>query len=667
MLVEMAEKDKQVMTKEDTKKFTWRIEGFSKLKESELYSDAFLAGGHNWKISVSPNDDDDDDCLSVYLNFSDEQMMPCGWSVEADFRLTLVGQITGSSSVQESFTQKFDQDTTDWGCPSFVPIGDLSQKGYLVNDTLIFEAEVSIVKSLNEVGATDEPKVIEADQASEAIKQVDSLAKLTSSSLSSVLLTSRNLIAQLSTMSAIFNSASSNGISCSNPGHGSVVLQQQREKLFGFLDTSLEALSQSKSLDEAESTALEILKQATDPLEETVLKDLVSRLAEFKETVPSSLSAIETSHDEESSVAQMIKELETRLVHRNGQLTCLEAEVSRLEEEDMKLEVEFQELTARKAKILEHKSSTAVELDKANEEASKELEELKKQHARRKLAGEKRMGAKDKLAQANASWKLFKENLGSCVGEMLSKYRAHVCMVLVQISYTLLYFITEASFKRGFSPYVYVIYRHVVGTLVVFPFAFFLERTQRPKLTVSLFLEIFLLSLLGLESFDLRHPRGVAKVLGTLISLSGVMTMTMYKGPTVRQFWHPLIHEAQPGLVTGYHENWLMGSVLMGVVISGFVIFIQLWCTDEKGPVFVTVFGPLTTILVAILAYFIVGENLYLGSIVGAAIVIVGLYLLLWGKEDDEKAEKMIKLDEETLPSNVDLTLKTPKATTENS
>ncbi|CAN1133775.1 WAT1-related protein At4g08300 [Linum perenne] len=348
-------------------------------------------------------------------------------------------------------------------------------------------------------------------------------------------------------------------------------------------------------------------------------------------------------------------------------------------------------------------------------------------------------------------------------------------MILVQISYTLLYFITEASFKRGFSPYVYVIYRHVVGTLVVFPFAFLLERTQRPKLTLSLFLEIFLLSLLGvglpmnmyflslkytsptfiasmvniivpltfaiavvlrLESFDLRDPRGVAKVLGTLISLSGVMTMTIYKGPTVQQFWHPLIHEARLGKVAtdDYHQNWLMGSVLMvtscviwsfwyimqaftlkryparlslttwmsalgtaqsavftviverekaawmigfnidlwstiygGVVISGFVIFIQLWCTDEKGPVFVTVFGPLTTILVAILAYFIVGENLYLGSIVGAAIVIVGLYLLLWGKEDDEKAEKMIKLDEETLPSNVDLTLKTPKATTANS
>ena len=50
-----------------------------------------------------------------------------------------------------------------------------------------------------------------------------------------------------------------------------------------------------------------------------------------------------------------------------------------------------------------------------------------------------------------------------------------------------------------------------------------------------------------------------------------------------------------------------------GVVMSGLVIFIQLWCTEEKGPVFVTMFNPLSTILVAVLAYFIFGERLYMG------------------------------------------------------
>lgn len=79
-------------------------------------------------------------------------------------------------------------------------------------------------------------------------------------------------------------------------------------------------------------------------------------------------------------------------------------------------------------------------------------------------------------------------------------------------------------------------------------------------------------------------------------------------------------------------------AVEQGIVISGIVIFIQLWCTEKKGPVFVTMFNPLSTLLVAILAYFALGEKLYLGSIVGGVTVIFGLYLLLWGKENDLEA-----------------------------
>lgn len=50
-----------------------------------------------------------------------------------------------------------------------------------------------------------------------------------------------------------------------------------------------------------------------------------------------------------------------------------------------------------------------------------------------------------------------------------------------------------------------------------------------------------------------------------------------------------------------------------GVVCSGIIIFVQLWCTKQKGPVFVTMFGPLAVALVAILAYFILGEKMYIG------------------------------------------------------
>lgn len=54
-------------------------------------------------------------------------------------------------------------------------------------------------------------------------------------------------------------------------------------------------------------------------------------------------------------------------------------------------------------------------------------------------------------------------------------------------------------------------------------------------------------------------------------------------------------------------------TILQGIVGSGLIIYIKLWCTKEKGPVFVTMFNPLATIMVAVLAYFAFGEKLFLG------------------------------------------------------
>ncbi|MCD9559951.1 hypothetical protein HAX54_018330 [Datura stramonium] len=197
----------------------------------------------------------------------------------------------------------------------------------------------------------------------------------------------------------------------------------------------------------------------------------------------------------------------------------------------------------------------------------------------------------------------------------------------------------------------------------------------------------------------------MAKIIGTLVSLAGVMTMTLYKGVALKNLWQPLIYIHQGNNVV--KENWVKGSILTvascitwsilyimqaytlkrypaqlslttwmsfigaaqsafytvivqhkkaawtidfnidfwstiygGIVISGLVGFIQLWCTEQKGPVFVTMFNPLSTILVAMLAYFVFGEKLHMGSIIGAIIVIVGLYLLLWGKEDPKSERK---------------------------
>lgn len=47
---------------------------------------------------------------------------------------------------------------------------------------------------------------------------------------------------------------------------------------------------------------------------------------------------------------------------------------------------------------------------------------------------------------------------------------------------------------------------------------------------------------------------------------------------------------------------------------SGMVIALQTWCIQKGGPVFVAVFQPLQTLLVALMATFIFKDQLYSGG-----------------------------------------------------
>ncbi|CAN1277931.1 Ubiquitin C-terminal hydrolase 12 [Linum perenne] len=432
-LLNAAAKKNSPAMKIDLKKSTWRIDDFSKQKPL-FCTQRFILGSYNWMIFVYPRGNEVDH-LSVYLQFSEFDRSV---NVPAYFSFTLVNQL-GGASVKKSnplslllrSQHTFIKYQDNWGFTSFVPISDLSRKGFLVNDTIILETEICTGARASEAAAS-ELKVTDVGESRLPIEeplsclkpllreiQVDSPAKTSGStgssfSPSAVQLTSRNLIAELSTMtrSSLNSSSSSVDTTCSSPDHNSGLMENHREKLVGFFDTSLEALCQTKSLNEVKNTAVEVLELVTDPLEKKTMRGLISRLDKFKEVIPSSLSTIESSHAIESSAAQMSEDLEARLVHRKGQLTSLEAEVSRLGEEGSKLDAEIQQLTARKARILEHMSFTEAELKKANQVASKELDELKDQHTKQKQAGRKRKRAEEELAQSNASWKLFKEQLG---------------------------------------------------------------------------------------------------------------------------------------------------------------------------------------------------------------------------------------------------------------
>nr|CAD1831083.1 unnamed protein product [Ananas comosus var. bracteatus] len=87
--------------------------------------------------------------------------------------------------------------------------------------------------------------------------------------------------------------------------------------------------------------------------------------------------------------------------------------------------------------------------------------------------------------------------------------------------------------------------------------------------------------------------------------------------------------------------------VFSGVVGSGLGFLAMSWCVGKRGPVFTAAFTPLIQIMVAAFDFSILHEQLHLGSILGSALVIMGLYFLLWGKSKEAQLSNGVKPNEE--------------------
>lgn len=88
-------------------------------------------------------------------------------------------------------------------------------------------------------------------------------------------------------------------------------------------------------------------------------------------------------------------------------------------------------------------------------------------------------------------------------------------------------------------------------------------------------------------------------------------------------------------------EAWTLNSniELFACLYMGFVsaisTFAQAWCISRRGPLFSAMFNPLCTVIVTIFASIFLHEEMYTGSLVGGIGVVIGLYIVLWGKAKD--------------------------------
>ncbi|KAK6234170.1 hypothetical protein QUC31_006576 [Theobroma cacao] len=97
-------------------------------------------------------------------------------------------------------------------------------------------------------------------------------------------------------------------------------------------------------------------------------------------------------------------------------------------------------------------------------------------------------------------------------------------------------------------------------------------------------------------------------------------------------------------------DSKLFAAVYSGVICSGVAYYVGAMVIQAKGPVFYAAFNPLTMVIVAIMSSFIFSEIMYLGRVIGAIVIVVGLYLVLWGKNKDQHSSDSDSNEEAAAP-----------------
>ena len=133
---------------------TWTIPNFSKLKVSEWgqkYSDTFSIGGHKWKLEVFPRGYDfaKDKSVSLFLHLDNTNKLSEDGKVTAGYSFSLICQHDSEKSRKKDDDSKnieFNAKTNNWGWHNFISLTDFhdAAKGFLVNDTVIFEAKIEV-------------------------------------------------------------------------------------------------------------------------------------------------------------------------------------------------------------------------------------------------------------------------------------------------------------------------------------------------------------------------------------------------------------------------------------------------------------------------------------------------------------------------------------------
>ncbi|CAO1943500.1 unnamed protein product [Urochloa humidicola] len=116
-----------------------------------------------------------------------------------------------------------------------------------------------------------------------------------------------------------------------------------------------------------------------------------------------------------------------------------------------------------------------------------------------------------------------------------------------------------------------------------------------------------------------------------------------------------LEEEEEEQISSKWRLGWgirLVSVAYSGVLASGAMLVVLSWCVQRRGPLFASVFNPLIVVVVALLSCLLLGERLHLGTALGALLIVIGLYAVLWGKARDATATTNKARDHDATPCN---------------
>uniref|UniRef100_A0ACD5U155 Uncharacterized protein n=1 Tax=Avena sativa TaxID=4498 RepID=A0ACD5U155_AVESA len=80
--------------------------------------------------------------------------------------------------------------------------------------------------------------------------------------------------------------------------------------------------------------------------------------------------------------------------------------------------------------------------------------------------------------------------------------------------------------------------------------------------------------------------------------------------------------------------------IYSGVFNTGATFVLVSWTVARRGPVYPSMFNSLSLVATTVVDAVVLGTDVYLGGVLGAALVVAGLYAFLWGKGKELAAAK---------------------------